>query len=504
MVVVRFAPSPTGPLHVGGVRTALYNYLFAKREGGKFILRIEDTDQTRFVEGAEAYIRECLQWCGITVDEGVAEGGPHAPYRQSERGALYQQYARQLILEGKAYYAFDTPEELEQQHKQAEAAGEKGWQYGVNSRMQLRNSLTLSEAETQQLLDAGKYVIRLKVPAQEEIHFVDEIRGEVIVQSATIDDKVLMKSDGLPTYHLANIVDDHLMEVTHVIRGEEWLPSAPLHILLYRAFGWQPPKFAHLPLILKPDGKGKLSKRDGDRLGIPVFALDWHDKNTGETASGFREAGFLPDALVNFLALQGWNPGTEEEVMSMGRMAELFSIERIGKAGTKFDVDKLRWFNQTYIKHKAATDLLPWVRQQIEKQGIAGDFTDEYLCGVIELLKERVTVMPDFVGNALYLYKPDFAYDEKFLAKQGHEEGKRNLALLKSVWEGIGETDWTADNLQHSLHQFLEGSQIPNGKILPQIRLALTGVSGGPDNVAIALLLGKTETLRRFERLLAH
>lgn len=504
MVVVRFAPSPTGPLHVGGVRTALYNYLFAKREGGKFILRIEDTDQARFVEGAEAYIRESLQWCGITVDEGVAEGGPHAPYRQSERGALYQQYAHQLIAEGKAYYAFDTPEELEQQHKQAEAAGEKGWQYGVRSRMQLRNSLTLSAAETQQLLEAGKYVIRLKVPEQEEIHFVDEIRGEVIVQSATIDDKVLMKSDGLPTYHLANIVDDHLMEVTHVIRGEEWLPSAPLHILLYRAFGWQPPKFAHLPLILKPDGKGKLSKRDGDRLGIPVFALDWEDKATGETASGFREAGFLPDALVNFLALQGWNPGTEEEVMSMARMAELFSIERIGKSGTKFDVDKLRWFNQTYLKHKAATDLLPLVRQQIAKQGVAGDFTDEYLCGAIELLKERATVIPDFVGNAPYLYRQDFEYDEKFLAKQGHEEGKTNLALLKTVWAGIGENDWTAENLQHSLHQLLEGKQIPNGKILPQIRLALTGVSGGPDNVAIAVLLGKSETLSRFERLLAH
>ncbi len=501
-MVVRFAPSPTGALHVGGVRTALYNYLLAKRHGGTFILRIEDTDQARFVPGAEEYIIESLKWCGIVPDEGTHNGGKHAPYRQSERSDLYKQYAEQLITSGNAYYAFDTPDELNALREAAKTAGNHNWTYNAATRKGLNNSLSLSQEVVHAKIAAGEhYVIRFLVPENEEITFFDEIKETVTFQSAQLDDKVLMKSDGLPTYHLANVVDDHLMEVTQVIRGEEWLGSAPLHVLLYRAFGWERPQFVHLPLILRPDGNGKLSKRDGDRLGIPVFSLDWTDPHSGEKSSGFREAGYLPAALINFLALLGWSPGHDEELMTLERMAELFSIEKVGKSGTKFDLAKLQWFNQTYIKAASDAELLPLLRQTIEKEGFENaSYSDIYLSGVISLMKERVTVTHDFVTKASYFYKSP-EYDAAFLAKQWHEAGKANLKGLIPIWAAISAENWTQTALQEALSAYMQENNIGNGKILPQLRLALTGVSGGPESVAVAALLGKEEALRRLEEI---
>lgn len=499
-MVVRFAPSPTGALHVGGVRTALYNYLLAKKHKGTFILRIEDTDQTRFVPGAEEYIIESLKWCGILPDEGTHNGGKHAPYRQSERSALYQQYAEQLVKSGNAYYAFDTAEELNQHRAAAKEAGNGNWTYNIATRKGLNNSLSLSEDVVKAKLAAGEdYVIRFLIPENEEVTFVDDIKGSVTFQSAQLDDKVLMKSDGLPTYHLANVVDDHLMEVTNVIRGDEWLGSAPLHVLLYRAFGWERPHFAHLPLILRPDGNGKLSKRDGDRLGIPVFSLDWTDPHTGEKSSGFREAGYLPAALINFLALLGWSPGHDEEVMTLERMTDLFSIEKVGKSGTKFDLDKLKWFNQTYIKAAYDSELIPLIRQTIEKEGLSNDlYSDAYLSGVIALMKERVVVTHDFVTKAKYFYlSPE--YDAAFMAKQWHDAGKANIKGLIPVWAAVSEDNWNIEELQTVLTAYMQENSIGNGKILPQLRLAITGVSGGPESVAVAALLGKVETLKRLE-----
>lgn len=505
-VVVRFAPSPTGALHVGGVRTALYNYLFAKRHGGKCLLRIEDTDQTRFVPGAESYIIDSMRWVGIDFDEGPHIGGPHAPYRQSERTAIYQQYAAQLIREGKAYYAFDTQEALQAMREKAlQETGNHSWAYGCLTRMQLENSLTLPEAEVKARLERGDaYVIRLWVPENETVDFVDEIRGEVSIHTTQIDDKVLLKGDGLPTYHLANVVDDYLMEVTHVIRGEEWLPSAPLHVLLYRAFGWahKMPKFAHLPLILRPDGKGKLSKRDGDKLGIPVFPLNWQGEKEEDNAKGFKEAGFLPEALVNFLALLGWNPGNDEEVMTVARMAELFSLERIGKMGTRFDLEKLQWFNQTYIKQADAHTFVPAMRTALEEIGLeASLFSDDYMVRAANVMKERVTVVPDFVKKAPYLYTSP-AYDSDFFAKKWNDAVRPNVAGLVPVWENIAENTWDAVTLQQALHTYTQANSIGNGNILPQLRLALTGIAGGPDSMMVAELLGKTETLARLQALL--
>lgn len=503
-VVVRFAPSPTGPLHIGGIRTAFYNYLLAKKLGGKFILRIEDTDQQRFVPGAEEYIMESLKWCGITVDYGIKEGGPNAPYRQSERGEIYLRYANQLLENEKAYIAFDTPAELTAVRSQAEKDGNHGWQYNYQTRKVLKNSITLPEAEVKQRIESGEpYVIRLKVPEDCEVHFKDEIRGEVIVHTSQIDDKVLMKSDGLPTYHLANIIDDHLMEVTHVIRGEEWLPSAPLHLLLYQAFGWTPPSFAHLPLILRPDGNGKLSKRDGDRLGVPVFPLDWTDPKSGEKTSGFRESGYLPEALVNFMALLGWHPGSDEEVMSVERMTELFSIEKVGKSGTKFDIDKLHWFNQTYLKQKPDGYFLPFIRETLAKNNISQNYSDQYLLKVVHLMKERVVIMKDFVVKAPYLYQmPE--YDSAFMAKQWNETGKNNLIALSALWENLSPEEWNTQMLHDSMHEWMTQNGIANKFLMPQLRLALTGVSGGPDSIGIADLLGRDETIARFKRLIAQ
>jgi glutamyl-tRNA synthetase len=375
-VRVRFAPSPTGALHIGGVRTALYNYLLARKHGGTMILRIEDTDQTRYVPGAEEYIIESLAWAGIQIDEGVGKGGPHAPYRQSERKPLYKQYAEKLIADGNAYYAFDTEAELEAMRERLKAAGDPNQQYGSQSRMQMSNSLTLSEQAVKEKLEAGVgYVIRLKVPVNQEIRLTDLIRGEVVVNSSQIDDKVLMKSDGMPTYHLANVVDDYLMKISHVIRGEEWLPSAPLHVLLYEFLGWKSamPRFAHLPLLLKPDGNGKLSKRDADRMGFPIFPLTWTDPATHEVAKGYKESGYLPEALLNFLAFLGWNPGTEKEIFSLQELIDEFTIERIGKAGAKFDIQKAQWYNQHYLRSKSDAELAAYLLADLKNANITCD-----------------------------------------------------------------------------------------------------------------------------------
>ncbi|MFN3876165.1 MAG: glutamate--tRNA ligase, partial [Flavobacteriales bacterium] len=402
-VRVRFAPSPTGPLHMGGVRTALYNYLFAKKRGGAFLLRIEDTDQTRYVPGAEDYIRESLEWCGLIPDESPWAGGPYGPYRQSERKAIYKQYADELIAKDKAYYAFDTPEELDAMRARLQAAGAAAPAYNAVTREHMKNSLTLSADEVQERLGRGEpYVVRLKVPRQREVRFEDLIRGWVVVHSSNIDDKVLFKSDGMPTYHLANIVDDHLMRITHVIRGEEWLPSAPLHVLIYEAFGWERPAFAHLPLILRPDGNGKLSKRDGDRLGFPVFALDWVDPASGEKSSGYREKGYFPEAFINMLALLGWNPGGDLELMSLEQMVEHFDLKRVHKSGARFDPEKTKWFNQQYLRMRPDAELGAALKARLEGRGIT--VAAERATACVALLKERATFIDDMLeGEYLFI-----------------------------------------------------------------------------------------------------
>ena len=427
-VRVRFAPSPTGPLHIGGVRTALYNYLFAKKNGGTFILRIEDTDQTRFVEGAEEYIMESLKWCGIIVDEGIREGGNYGPYRQSDRKAIYRQYADILIDKGDAYYAFDTPEELETLRSESEKAGNT-FIYNAAVREKLNNSVSLKETEWKEKLEKGEpYVIRYKMPHNEDIHFDDIIRGHIVVNTSTLDDKVLFKSDGMPTYHLANIVDDHLMEISHVIRGEEWLPSLPLHIMLYRSFGWDPPLFAHLPLLLKPDGKGKLSKRDGDKMGFPVFPLFWP---YGETAKGYREEGYYPEAFVNMLALLGWNPGTEQEIFSMDELIDAFSIERVGKSGSRFDPEKAKWFNHQYLQKKTNTQLAIEFREFLRAQGYHVDIVR--LETLIGLVKERVSFVKDIWDQTDFFFKAPETYDQEVIKKRWKEDSAALLIGIKII-----------------------------------------------------------------------
>ena len=497
-VRVRFAPSPTGGLHIGGVRTALYNYLFAKKHGGDFILRIEDTDQTRFVEGAEEYIIESLAWLGITFDEGVHVGGPHTPYRQSERKPMYRQYAEALVEKGYAYYAFDTAEELEQMRERLKAAKVASPQYNSITRNSMKNSLTLPEDEVKARIANGEpYVIRLKVPRKEEVRLYDEIRGWVVVQSHQIDDKVLLKSDGMPTYHLANVVDDYLMQITHVIRGEEWLPSAPLHVLLYRYLGWEDvmPKFAHLPLILRPDGNGKLKKRES--AGILTFPLSWYDSSTNEEYLGYREAGFLPEALVNFLAFLGWNPGTEQEIFSMQELIEAFSIERIGKSGARFDAEKVKWFNSVYIRNTDTQKLLPIVKKSLYEQNIQG-FSDEYIIKVIDLMKDRVTVIPEFYTLAQYFYHEFEQYDEAMKQKQVNPENIQHwlniLPLLKNL------TEWTATHIDKILHDYAETNKVKIGKIMPILRLMITGVSFGPSVPQIMELIGKEKSIQRIEK----
>jgi len=499
-VRVRFAPSPTGALHIGGVRTALYNYLLAKKTNGTMILRIEDTDQTRFVPGAEAYIIKSLEWVGIKIDEGVAQGGPHAPYRQSERKAIYKQYAQKLIDEGNAYYAFDSEEELEAMRNRLKTAGSDNQQYSATTRMMMANSLTLSESEVTQKLAAGNpYVIRLKVPDSEEIAVNDLIRGEVKVHSSQIDDKVLMKSDGMPTYHLANVVDDYLMQITHVIRGEEWLPSAPLHVLLYRFLGWEKkmPQFAHLPLLLKPDGNGKLSKRDADKAGFPLFPFNWTDPNSGELSKGFQESGYLPDALINFLAFLGWNPGTEQEIFPLQELVDSFTVERIGKAGARFDILKAQWFNQQYLKAKTDDQLAVYLLEALP----ANSCSKEKAAKICGLLKERVTFTHDFATQAQFLFAAPTEYDPQVVSKKWNDDA---IKVLTAFSEALAKlTNPTAEVIKGTLEQVTASLNIGTGKILQALRVSVTGAGSGPDLMISMEILGSQEVVTRIQRAIA-
>lgn len=502
-VRVRFAPSPTGPLHMGGVRTALYNYLFAKHHGGDFVLRIEDTDQNRFVPGAEDYIIEALKWCGITPNEGVGFGdGPHAPYRQSERKPMYRQYAEQLVNSGHAYYAFDTPEELEDMRKKLEAAKAVSSAYNAITRMSMKNSLTLPEDEVKRRLDAGDaYVIRIKLPRAEEIRFNDIIRGWVMVHTSNMDDKVLFKSDGMPTYHLANIVDDYLMQVTHVIRGEEWLPSAPLHVLLYRYLGWEEsmPQFAHLPLLLKPDGNGKLSKRDGDRLGFPVFPLNWQDPTSGEQSSGYREKGYYPQAFINMLALLGWNPGTTQEIFTLEELAQQFSLERVSKSGAKFDPEKTRWFNQQYLRAIPDSGLAEQFKPILAEKGISID--DARLAKICGMAKERATFISDFWEQSWFFFQAPESYDETTVQKKWNADAAGLLKELSVKFEAL--PNFTHDTTHGAFNAFLEEKGLKIGAMLPLFRLAVTGLGQGPGMFDIAEVLGKDEILARIAKAVA-
>jgi len=496
-VRVRFAPSPTGALHIGGVRTALYNYLFAKQNGGEFIFRIEDTDSNRFVPGAEEYIIESFKWLGITFDEGVSFGGNYGPYRQSERKAIYKTYVDELLAKEVAYIAFDTPEELEA--KRTEIAN---FQYDASTRLQMNNSLTLSKEEVEKrLLNGEKYVVRVKIEPGEEILVNDIIRGEVRINSCILDDKVLYKSaDGLPTYHLANIVDDHLMEITHVIRGEEWLPSAPLHVLLYRYFGWETtmPQFAHLPLLLKPDGNGKLSKRDGDRLGFPVFPLEWHDPKTNEISSGYRESGYFPEAVINFLALLGWNPGTEQEIMSLDEMVQLFHLEKCSKSGAKFDYEKGKWFNHQYLQLKDNTELAKQFRPTIQEKGF--DMSDEKLAQIIGAVKSRVTFSNELWEQTSFYFVAPTQYDEKAVQKRWKPETKNDLAALVNYLETMTDTDFSSVELSEKLViNWIETNGYNMGGIMNPFRLSLVGEMKGPHIFDITAILGKEETIRRIK-----
>jgi len=498
-VRVRFAPSPTGPLHIGGVRTALYNYLFAKKHGGDFLLRIEDTDQTRYVKGAEDYILEALKWSGLKIDEGVGVGGDYGPYRQSERkeAGIYKKYVDQLLTSGHAYYAFDTPEELEEMRENLKKAGVAAPQYNINTRNSMKNSLSLSAEEVQKRLDNNEpYVVRIKIPRNEEIKFKDLIRGWVIVQTTNLDDKVLYKSDGMPTYHMANIVDDYLMKITHVIRGEEWLPSGPLHVLLYQYLGWEDvmPQFAHLPLILKPDGNGKLSKRDGDRLGFPVFPIQWTSPE-GEISSGYKESGYFPDAFINMLALLGWNPGTTQEIFSMEELIQAFSLEKVGKSGSKFDPEKTRWFNAQYLRNKSNEELAAFVKPLVAEKGFAIP-SDSFLSQYCGLMKERAVFINDLLAED-YLFVAPTNYDEQTINKKWKAETPEIIKELRTVLENI--VDFNAANIEIAFKSFIEEKGLGFGAVLPNFRVLVTGMGMGPSMFEICALLGKEETLRRID-----
>jgi len=500
-VRVRFAPSPTGPLHIGGVRTALYNFLFARKHGGTFIIRIEDTDQSRFVPGAENYINETFRWLGISPDEGVDAGGPHAPYRQSERKELYMGYMMKLVEEGKAYYAFDSPEELEQMRQRLRDAKVDNQVYDSLTRSTMRNSLTLGKEKAEQLIRNGEpYVIRLKVERDEEISLNDLIRGEVRVSSNNIDDKVLLKSDGMPTYHLANVIDDHLMEITHVIRGEEWLPSAPLHVLLYRYFGWEDtmPQFAHLPLLLKPDGNGKLSKRDADKHGYPVFPLDWKDQQSGETAMGFREQGYLPEAILNFLALLGWNPGTEQELFTMEELIAAFSIERINKSGAKFDIEKAKWFNQQYLKQVDDSILAKGLVELLSEKNIK--CSSEQAEAICRLMKERVTFPAEIWSSGSYFFEAPVDYDEKVIEKKWNNDVKEILLQYSDALNQAG--GFNASVALSILNEVLTRNNLVIGKVMQALRVVITGVAGGPDLMETMSVIGKEEVINRIHNAL--
>jgi glutamyl-tRNA synthetase len=497
-VRVRFAPSPTGALHIGGVRTALYNYLLARQFNGKMILRIEDTDQTRFVPGAEEYIQNSLAWVGIKIDEGFGVGGPHEPYRQSERKPMYRKYAQQLIDAGHAYYAFDTEQELDVMRERLKAAGVPSPQYNSITRAQMRNSTTLPEDEVKTLLAAGTaYVIRLKVPRKEEIRLNDLIRGWVMVHSSQIDDKVLMKSDGMPTYHLANVVDDYLMDISHVIRGEEWLPSAPLHVLLYRYLGWEDkmPLFAHLPLLLKPTGDGKLSKRDADQMGFPIFPLNWADPVTGEVAKGFKESGYLPEALINFLAFLGWNPGTTQEIFSMEELIKAFSIERIGKAGTKFDIHKAQWFNQQYLRAKSDEELGNYLLDSLTEAKLT--CSREKATKIASIMKERATFPKDFWQQGKFLFFAPTSFDESIVSKKWNDDVVKVLAAYKTEISLLDHVD--AVTAKETLEKVTTSLNIGTGKVLQAVRLSITGAGAGPDLMMIIEIIGKEEVMKRIE-----
>ncbi|WPP48202.1 glutamate--tRNA ligase [Catalinimonas niigatensis] len=497
-VRVRFAPSPTGPQHIGGIRTALYNYLFAKQQKGTFILRIEDTDQTRYVPGSEEYLKKALHWCGIQPDEGVDEGGPHAPYRQSERKDMYKQYAQQLIDAGHAYYSFDTEEELNEMREKLKEARVAQPQYNSITRMSMKNSLTLSEQEVKAKIDAGEpYVIRLKVPRKDEVRLNDMVRGWIMVQSSTLDDKVLMKSDGMPTYHLANVVDDHLMEITHVIRGEEWLPSAPLHVLLYQFFGWEAsmPQFAHLPLLLKPDGNGKLSKRDSLKHGFPVFPMEWVDEENNKLP-GFREEGYLPEAFINFLAFLGWNPGTEQELFTKEELVKTFSIANINKAGARFDIHKAKWYNQQYLRLKSDEELADMLLPVLERAGVKS--SREKAVQVSGLMKERVTFPAEIWENAKFFYEAPQRYDEKIVNKKWTEEAAIVLQAFANALKEQKVT-LTADEVKAVLEEVLNALDVKMGKVMQALRLAVTGEGSGPDLMPTIEVLGRDETASRIQ-----
>jgi glutamyl-tRNA synthetase len=496
-VRVRFAPSPTGPLHIGGVRTALYNYLFAKQNGGDFILRIEDTDQTRFVEGAEDYIVESFEWLGLKFDEGVGIGGEYGPYKQSDRKELYRKYALELVEKGWAYYAFDTPEDLDVLRKQYECE-KKNFQYDCNTRKGLRNSLTLSKEEVEDLLNQGvAYVIRFKFPENEDIHLDDLIRGHVKMNSSLLDDKVLYKSDGMPTYHLANIVDDHLMKISHVIRGEEWLPSCPLHVMLYKAFGWEDtmPQFAHLPLLLKPDGNGKLSKRDGDRLGFPVFPLQWTDPKSKEISSGYRESGYLPEAVINMLALLGWNSGTEQEIFSLEELVKIFSIDRISKHGAKFDLEKAKWFNHQYLQKVEDDKLAQEFIKDLKSRNI--DSPLDKVKNIVRLVKERCNFVKDFWDNSDYFFVAPNSYAEKALKKRWKEGTSERMCIIAERMKEIGDNSSWADNAEELLMKYIAENELNMGQIMNSIRLAVVGDTKGVNMVDIMRILGKQEIISR-------
>ena len=497
---VRFAPSPTGGLHVGGVRTALYNYLFARQQGGDFILRIEDTDQTRFVPGAEAYILDTLRWCGIEPDESPFHGGLYGPYRQSERKEMYRAYAEQLVREDKAYYAFDIPEELETMRQKYKTPENPSPQYDHRLRMEMNNSLSMTLEETERLLeDAVPHVIRIKMPEHETVSFTDMIRGEVSFHTGTIDDKVLLKADGMPTYHLAVVVDDYLMKITHAFRGEEWLPSAPVHILLWRyLFGEEHmPQWAHLPLILKPDGNGKLSKRDGERLGFPVFAMDWKDPNTNELTRGFKERGFLPEAFVNMLAMLGWNDGSEQEIFSLEELIKRFSIDRVHKGGAKFDYEKAKWFNHEWIRKTSADVLEPLVKKTLEQDGIPTP-DDKLLLKVIELVKERCTLLADFTQQAAFFFKRPSHIDRDALLPKWNEQKNQFFAELVRTYELTPL--WHHDDLEKGFKEIAAAHTIKPGDVLLPLRVMLVGGKFGPGVFDIAALLGREETIRRIEQ----
>ncbi|MDO4780553.1 MAG: glutamate--tRNA ligase [Bacteroides sp.] len=494
-VRVRFAPSPTGALHIGGVRTALYNYLFAKQHNGDFIFRIEDTDSNRFVPGAEEYIIESFKWLGVEFDEGVSFGGNYGPYRQSERRDIYKKYVDVLLNNGKAYIAFDTPEELEA--KRAEVAN---FQYDATTRGVMRNSLTLSAEEVKQLIDSGhQYVVRFKIEPNEDVRVDDLIRGEVVINSSVLDDKVLYKSaDELPTYHLANIVDDHLMEVSHVIRGEEWLPSAPLHVLLYRAFGWEDtmPRFAHLPLLLKPEGNGKLSKRDGDRLGFPVFPLEWKDPKTGDVSSGYRESGYLPQAVLNFLALLGWNPGDDKEIMSLDEMISLFDLSRCSKSGAKFDYKKGMWFNHQYIQSTPNSELALMFMPILEENGVKADV--ETVTRVVELTKSRVNFVKELWEASSFFFVAPTAYDEKTVKKRWKEDIPQVMSELIDLLNNM--SDFSAESQEKAVMDWIATKEYHAGNVMNAFRLAVVGEGKGPHMFDITNIIGKEETIKRIKR----